>query len=117
MGFDFEIQYKAGPTNNAADVLSRKHVGEVILNSLVTVPIVSWKILEEEIEKDVTLQRLKQDLRTNEREHHGFTLLDDKLLFKGRYVIPQSSSFRTKLLQEYHDSAIGGHSGKLHTYD
>lgn len=116
LGFDFKIQYKAGTTNRAADALSRKQVGEIILSSLLTVPTVSWTLLEEEINKDTTLQRLKQDLHTGDREYPGYTLVDDKLLYKARHVIPRGSRFCASLLHEYHYSVTGGHSGELKTY-
>lgn len=52
LGFDFEIQYEAGISNRAADALPRKQVGEVVLSSLVTMPVMSWELLEKEIHED-----------------------------------------------------------------
>lgn len=116
LGFDFEIQYKAGASNKVADALSRKLNGEVALSSLITTPVVSWSVLEEEIRKDPTLQRLKQDLLNADKHHPGYLLVEDRILYKGRSVIPQNSSLREVLLREYHDSAMGGHAGELKTY-
>lgn len=41
---------------------------------------------------------------------------NDKLLFKGRYVIPRTSSFIPKLPQAYQNSPIGGHARDVKTY-
>ena len=46
----------------------------------------------------------------------GFTLNNDRLLYKGRYVLARSSPFIPVLLHEYHDSPLGGHAGELKTY-
>lgn len=116
LGFDFEIQYKAGTTNRVADALSRKQVGEVVLNSLVTAPVVYWDVLDKEIQNDSMLQRLKRDLVTKDKDHFGFNLVGDRLFYKGRCVIPYNSILRPMLLREYHDSATGGHAGELKTY-
>ena len=116
LGFDFEIQYKAGCSNRVADALSRKQEGEVVLNSLISTPLVSWEILEDEISKDPVLQALRTDLITQQREHPGFGVVDNRIVYKGRIVIPQTSVFCEKLLYEFHDSATGGHAGELKTY-
>lgn len=46
----------------------------------------------------------------------GFLIANGRVTYKGRIVIPQSSSFIPKLLHEYHDSVLGGHSGEFKTY-
>lgn len=39
-----------------------------------------------------------------------------KLFYQNGLVIPKTSAYITKLLQEYHDSVMGGHSGDLKSY-
>lgn len=46
----------------------------------------------------------------------GFQIRDGRLYYKEGLVIPNKSTFVTTLLQEYHNSAVGGHSGELKTY-
>lgn len=88
LGFDFEIQYRAGASNRVADALSRKHVGDVALNSLVIIPIVSWQRLDEEIKHDKALQTLRSDLLYEATKHPGYSLVEDRIFYKGRCVIP-----------------------------
>lgn len=45
-----------------------------------------------------------------------FSLVFNKLMFKGCYVVPKSSEFIPILLKEYHDSLVGGHMGEVKTY-
>lgn len=38
------------------------------------------------------------------------------IFYKNRVVVPPNSDLTFKILQEFHDSPCGGHSGGLHTY-
>lgn len=115
MGYDFEVQYKPGSSNKVADALSRKTVGEIVLGVMVAGLAVDWKKLEEEVATDSFLTQIKNELQHG-REVPHFSLVECKLLFKGRYVIPPASFVIPILLREYHDSPMGGHAGELKTY-
>lgn len=80
-----------GSTNRVADALSRKHSGEVILSSLLTIPVVSWDELETEVHNDPVLGQLKQEIVSQEKEHTGYSVVEGRLFYKGRYVIPRTS--------------------------
>lgn len=84
--------------------------------ALVTTMGVDWRELEMDIEHDTTLQLIKKELMTGEKEHKGFHVADGVLMYKGRRVIPKTSRFVPILLNEYHDSAMGGHAGEFKTY-
>lgn len=75
-----------------------------------------WSVLREEIANDPTLSKLKADLLAQGREIAGYYLNHGQLLYKGRLVIPKSSSMIDKLMYEYHTSAIGGHNREYKTY-
>jgi len=45
-----------------------------------------------------------------------FKILDGLLFFKGKMFIPSASPFKQTLLEEFHSSLIGGHSGVNRTY-
>ncbi|KAJ9542106.1 hypothetical protein OSB04_028612 [Centaurea solstitialis] len=116
LGYDFEIQYKPGAANRVADALSREFSVGKEFGAMVS----SWNIAMEDLEKEITadsfIQRLKQDIEVEAKEHVGYTVTQGRLMYKDRLVIPHNSSFIPKLLQEYHDSASGGHSGEFKTY-
>lgn len=116
MGFDFEVQYKPGVSNQVADALTRKAAAEIMCGALITTMGVDWQELETEIGQETTLQLIKKELMMGEREHKGYHLTDGVLMYKGQKVIPKTSRFVPILLKEYHDSAMGGHAGEFKTY-
>jgi len=100
LGFDFEIRYKTGRENSAADALSKRFSFAAIS----TVTFHGWEGLEEEIQQDLKLKMILQDLLQGKDEWNGFELRKGRLYFKGRIVIPKNSP------------RIGGHSGFFRTY-
>lgn len=116
IGFDFEIQFKPGVANRVVDVLSRRGNKEVILVVLVTSQGVDWTLLEREIVTDKVLQQIKDAITRNDKEYPGYSIVDNRLLFKGRYIIPQTVHIIPYLLKEYHDSAVGGHFREVKPY-
>lgn len=65
--------------------------------------------------EDSHVQGLKKKLLSGEVKE-GFKIVDGRVLYKGRYVIPSKSTTIPILLREYHDSAIGEHGGDVKTY-
>lgn len=70
----------------------------------------------QKLEQDVFLSCLKKDVEGGNGEILHFSVAGGRLLYKNRVVIPKHSISVTKLLQEYQDSLVGGHSGELKTY-
>lgn len=116
LGFDFQIQFKPGISNRVADALSRKAVREVVLSTMISSNKVIWTELEKEMKDDKDHQRIRHELQDGTKEYIGFALVDDKLMYKGRSVIPRKSAVIPVLLRECHDSLVGGHSGELKMY-
>lgn len=112
LGYDFEIQYKEGRENRAADALSR--VVEVQALSMVTTE--ELRDLEEETVADPVLAKIIQDLAICPEVHAGYSLVKGCLWYKGKLVIPARSRKIALILQEFHSSPWGGHSGVLKTY-
>ncbi|XP_024007917.1 uncharacterized protein LOC112083927 [Eutrema salsugineum] len=76
---------------------------------------IQLQTLFEEIDKDVDIQELKAKLLSSEPVKKGFILKDDRVWYKNRLLIPQSSSMIPLILHEFHDAFMGGHSGVLKT--
>jgi hypothetical protein len=116
LGFDFEIVYKPGKSNKGAGALSRIHEGGE-LN--VTASSLQWKdaeILKEEFAKDEYLQKIVLSLQQDPNSKPGFEFKHGVLLYDGRLVISNTSVLIPTLLQEFHSSLCGGHSGFYRTY-
>jgi len=112
MGFDFEIQYRPGCENKAADALSRQFhfMAFSVLRSS------TLDDLSTEIQQDDQLRKLTQELLQNPASRPNYVLKNGCLFFKSRLVIPRSSLHIPTLLREFHSSPTGGHSGFFHTY-
>ena len=115
LGFDFEIQYKAGHLNQAANAFSRRPV-EAACGSLMTSQWRDWDKLKTELDKDDFLQRIMLNLTQGTMAHFGFELRDGLLFFKGRLVVPRTFSLIPLILTEFHSTPIGGHLGETKTY-
>lgn len=112
LGFDFEIKYKPGKENNAADALSR----QIQCMMLTTVHCPTWDGLDEEVQQDPKLKGIIQNLLGGETIHMGYQLKKGRLYYHDRIVLPRNSSRILSILNEFHDSALGGHSGYFRTY-
>lgn len=112
MGYDFEIQYKPGADNRVADALSR-----VMTYSSISVITNSDLIeLAEELVRDEKLRGLMQEVIRDPKTHPTYVVAQGCLWHKGRLVLPQNSRRIPLLLEEFHASPWGGHSGVTRTY-
>ncbi|KAL0815055.1 hypothetical protein Bca101_071498 [Brassica carinata] len=120
LGYDFDILYKPGCDNKAADGLSRieneslLHCGSVCL--ALTVPsVIQIQDIYNEIAEEAELQRLISLVRRDESVNAHYRVIDNKLWYKRRLVIPKQSTLIPLILFECHDGKVGGHSGVLKT--
>lgn len=110
IGFDFQIEYKPGKDNQAADALSR-------------VMSLSWSApehdfleqLKKEIVNDSHLQTIVQQCLDNTMDDRNYMVKEGLLYWKHRLVIPMESNLIHQILKEYHDTPIGGHAGVTRT--
>ncbi|KAL4564447.1 hypothetical protein LXL04_028511 [Taraxacum kok-saghyz] len=114
LGYNFDIMYKPGRENGVADALSRKTT-EVDLATLTTSKV-NWDALWADLAADTELQIIKDKIATSHNAPVGYTVHQDRVLFKGRLVLPAGSKWILVLCQAFHDSIIGGHSGTQKTY-
>lgn len=115
MGYDFEVEYKPGRVNNVADAMSRQN--EEFSLSAISLPIwIDWAELATAISTDPELSSIVQALRHDPGSRPPFQLLQGCLYYKGRIVLPATSSWIPRLLEEFHCTPVGGHSGAYRTY-
>ena len=112
LGYEFEIIHKAGKENRAADALSRQHY----FGAISSVTFQDCERSEEEVQQDSKLQGIMQDLLHGGEVLEGFQLKGGRLYYKDRVVVPKNSPKIPLILQEFHDTAMGGHSGFFRTY-
>ncbi|XP_057429427.1 uncharacterized protein LOC130722640 [Lotus japonicus] len=116
LGYQFQVKYKPDLENKAADALSRRY-DEVELHSLISFPL--WndrKRLLEEITQDPYIQDLQSAVQKDPATKPGFAVQHGVLLYHGRLVLSPTSPSIPWLLEEFHGSPSGGHSGFLRTY-
>ncbi|PNY17781.1 Ty3/gypsy retrotransposon protein [Trifolium pratense] len=112
LGYNYEIQYRPGNTNLAADALSRASV--IVTNELylLTVPnLLFMEELRKELSTDSVYLELCRKIQADPSLFPKFKLTNGWLSYNGRIWISPNSRFKTLLLQEYHDSLSAGHAG------
>lgn len=121
LGYEFDIEYKVGSENKVADGLSRidhatKAEGVTVDLLALTVPsALQLQDLYAEVDNNVEIQQLVAKLAVGKEVKCGFSLTNGRLFYKQRLVIPSTSAFIPLILQESHDSVMGGHAGVLRT--
>ena len=116
LGYDFEIVYKQGRLNKGADALSRIHeTGELqVLHSQI-----KW-LQEDQIkaenDKDERLRKIMSEVQQNPDKWPGYEYRHGVLLYEGRLVLSAHSIVIPTLLEEFHSTPQGGHSGFYKTY-
>lgn len=115
VGLQFEIKYRRGSENGAADSLSR--VGHLLEIQTVSTSRPEW--LQEVINSytnDAHTVTLLQELAIKSPNDQGYILEQGLIKFKGRLYIGENLALQTKLIASLHDSAVGGHSGIQASY-
>ena len=94
--------------NKVVDALSR--IPEAIEFAALTQAAVSQsRLVDSEVERDEKFTTVKGDILSGHRAPTGYTVLNNRLLFQGKIVLTKDSSLIPILLQEFHDSGVGGH--------
>ena len=74
LGYDFNIIYKHGSFNRAADALSRRGEEEGELNGLIKPCWMNAEKIDEEVRKDPYLSKVVKNLKQNSNSHKHYTL-------------------------------------------
>nr|GEU33567.1 reverse transcriptase [Tanacetum cinerariifolium] len=108
LGYDFDVYYKPGKENQAADALSRIETPQVFTLSVPTFP---WIQELRDYYKNSTGQNLIDRASKQPDTLPGYSVHDGLLYVHNQLFMPSLPSLRQKLLTEFHSSLIGGHSG------
>lgn len=115
LGFDFDIQYKEGSTNQAAYALSRQD--EDLELAAMPIPMwLDWSQLQSSIHADSALSRIIVALEQGQQGPKHYTLSHGTLFYKGSILLPKDSAWIPKLMEEFHATPGGGHLGAFRTY-
>ncbi|KAD3641652.1 hypothetical protein E3N88_30876 [Mikania micrantha] len=116
LGYDFEILYKPGCSNRAADALSRQaEAGQLAMLESGPVWIQGAKLVAE-AQADPNIQQFMQKYSADPSKYKGYSIKQGVLFFKSRLVIATNSKYIPALLHEFHTTTTGGHSGYYRTY-
>lgn len=113
LGFDYEIVYKPGKENMVADALSRVS-GSPCLNALFLPHTSLWDQIRSTITTHPYMINISRLASNNPGSFYSWR--NGLLFYKNRVVVPPNSDLTCQILQEFHDSPCGGHSGVLRTY-
>nr|GEV93316.1 hypothetical protein [Tanacetum cinerariifolium] len=115
MPYDFSIVHKVGKENKGEDALShRPHSGELL--TLIVPYSVEVDDIKVGLQTDLLTSDLLKKLQIYPSSVPDFSMVDHLLFHHGRMVIPEIHNLKLKLLQEAHDTLIGGHWAFLKTY-
>ena len=126
LGYAFIVEYKHGKENLVANALSRREAtGDVDVACgkegtlcIISFPTPNWlDDLKASYITDPTIQQTIQALKSGQNVPVGFTICNDFLFYKGRLFLGSSpQTLKTLVLQQIHDSPLGGHSGYLKSF-
>ena len=105
---------KFGSTNRATDALSCIPFLPTLL-SLSMPRVLQLEELAKEIDGDLVLSKIQEALSQGQPAPPWYSLIQGKLLYKNKLVLPSTLVLIPLVLHECHDSPIRGHSGLLKT--
>ena len=116
LGLDYEIVYKKGKENTAADSLSRITSAQLMELTLSTIDTELLESIKKSWEEDQELKQLTAQLATQQQSPSKYTWSQGLLKSKGGLVIGKDVGLRDNLIKLIHTSPFGGHSGSEVTY-
>lgn len=112
MGFDFDIQYKEGVENVAADALSRKTGAELLPLMLDNAQAGLMEDIKASWTNDDQVHKVLQEIQLDRKKHPQFSCCNGELRRRGKLVVGNDSQIKLAILKWLHDSPLGGHSGR-----
>lgn len=115
MGYTFEIPYKQGKENHAADALSRVTGSQLLHITLSQTHHGFYDSIKLLWQTNPHLSKVIYDLKSDTSSHSAFTYVNDELRRKGKLVIRDDSEVKLHIFMWLHYSLVGGHSGRVAT--
>jgi hypothetical protein len=115
LGYNYTIEYKKGHENKAADALSRRPRHINLMATSTAIPLWITEVLDSYIE-DPKSKELEEQLRVTPSAIPNFTLSNGILIYKGKILIGSTTDLRMRLIESFHSSTLGRHSGERVTY-
>lgn len=99
MGYNFEVQYKKGKDNVAADALSRVSGSQLLHISLSQDHQAFFDSLKLLWHTDPHLSKLITELQSNKLSHPQYTYVNDELRRKGKLVVGNDVGIKTHIFK------------------
>lgn len=116
LGLNYEIQYKVGAENKAADALSRcLGNGGDCFRLTIVVPLWMQKV-KSSYDGDAHITQILTSKAIDPSTYAEYKLENGILRYKDRITIGSATTLRSEIFSEVHDTLFGGHSGVMGTY-
>jgi len=113
LGYNYTVEYKKGKENKVADALSRAPHAKMLSISCV-IPVWIEQVTASYTE-DAKCLELIAKLSIDNDVVPSFSLQNGILRYTSKIVIGESGPLKQQLLDSFHKSALGGHSGERAT--
>lgn len=115
LGLRYQIRYRKGSNNHAADALSRAKTSETLTTITSCQP--AWlEDLLASYNTNPQALRLLEQIAIKEDTKGRFSLHQGVIRFRGRIWLGGSTGLQQRIIHAFHGSALGGHSGFPATY-
>ena len=112
LGYDYNIQYKAGSSNIITDSLSRRDNHSPSQYFILSAPHPEFMIqLKGTLLATSEFQKQQEAIHSQSKAYPEFLISDDFIIFKGAIWLDYQNPFIPSLLHEYHATPVGGHFG------
>lgn len=116
LGYDYDVKYRRGIENRAADALSRLYEEKWQFNVIILVKPQWLQELIASYGNDPVAGELKQQLTADPKCKLHYSLINGVLRYKNKLYVDNNEATKAKILDLLHSSSEGGHSGYLGTY-